>query len=185
MAEKKSKSKRTNGEKKSRAPRTAGGSFKDVQIAYLVNGVAGVEELYNSGKVKRVTIRRALKMLSQGGKNVSDFSNWVVANFGALARGRSTPSVGELRSYKAQTIYQKKVDKDGNTLVDDNGEPLVTESGAFLRLPLDTLGVTKGTPVFVRYNADVIEVSAAPFDDVEDYSEDGSDLADELMEASA
>src|SRR5690606_37940039 len=40
-------------------------SFKDVQIAHLTEGLAGVEELVSRGEVSKPTIRRALKKLQE------------------------------------------------------------------------------------------------------------------------
>lgn len=113
-------------------------SFKDVQIVYLMDGVAAVEQLLKSGQASRSTVRRALSELKASGKNVTELERWVAVNVGSSGRGRSTPSPGESRSYKAQQV------KAG---------------GPFLRLPLDVLGVEKGGVVRVHFGNGEIVVS--------------------------
>lgn len=113
-------------------------SFKDVQISYLMEGVKGIDSMYKNGRASKATVRRALRELKTAGSNVDDLETWVLDRFGSTGRGRSAPSTGETRSYKAQQV------KAG---------------GPFLRLPLDTLGVGKGSAVRVRFDGDKIIVS--------------------------
>lgn len=113
-------------------------SFKDVQIAYLMDGVPAVERLFESDQVSRSTLRKALQELQKSGREARDLEQWVIAHIGAPGRGRSAPSAGEVRTYKAQQV------KSG---------------GPFLRLPLDVLGVRKGSVVRVRFDHDQIVVS--------------------------
>lgn len=113
-------------------------SFKDVQIAYLMGGVDAVNDLLKGNKASKSTIRRALRDLQSSGKDVDAFERWVIENVGALGRGRSAPSSGEVRTYKAQQV------KAG---------------GPFLRLPLDVLGIQKGGVIRVRFDADQIVVT--------------------------
>ena len=120
-------------------PRTRSNvSFKDVQIAYLMDGVNAVDVLVKDGRASRTTVRRALVDLKAGGRDVNELESWVVNHIGAPGRGRSAPVVGEKRAYKAQQV------KTG---------------GPFLRLPLDVLGVEKGTVVDVTFDEDKIVVS--------------------------
>lgn len=112
-------------------------SFKDVQIAYLIDGIAGVEKLVGGRKSASSIIRRALTELKKQGYNVDSLEAYVNEKFGSGGRRRSMPGVGEERRYKAQQI------KTG---------------GAFLRLPLTPLGVKKEGIVQVRFEADRIVV---------------------------
>lgn len=113
-------------------------SFKDVQIRFLMDGVAGVSDAYEDGDASKATVRRALRELKSTGRDVEGLERWVVERFGSTGRGRSSPLPGETRSYKAQQI---------------------STGGPFLRLPLDVLGVRKGTAVRVHFNDNEIVVS--------------------------
>lgn len=113
-------------------------SFKDVQLAYLMNGISAVQELVDSNKASKSTVRRALKKMQETGRDVSSLERWVAEHVGPIGRGRTAPSAGEMRSYKAQQIKN---------------------SGPFLRLPLDALGADKGSSVHVRFENDRIVVS--------------------------
>jgi hypothetical protein len=113
-------------------------SFKDVQIAYLMEGVTGVQHLMEQGKVSKPTIRRALRKFHEQGNTPAEFERWVAEKVGPIGRGRSAPSVGETRSYKVQQIKN---------------------TGPFLRLPLDSLGIKKGGVVRVKFEDGKIVVS--------------------------
>jgi hypothetical protein len=113
-------------------------SFKDVQIAYLMAGVDGVEKLMEQGQVSKPTIRRALRKFHETGNAPVDFERWVAERVGPIGRGRSAPSTGETRSYKVQQIKN---------------------TGPFLRLPLDSLDILKGGVVRVRFEDDHIVVT--------------------------
>ena len=115
-------------------------SFKDVQIAYLMGGVGEIERLVKDGRVSKPSIRRALTELAASGRNVEPLERWVDEQFGAAGsgRGRTAASAGDSRTYKAQQIGS---------------------GGAFLRLPLEVLGVKKGGTVRVRFERDSIVVS--------------------------
>jgi hypothetical protein len=113
-------------------------SFKDVQIAYLLDGLDGVERLLKGHKAPAGVLKRALRELKSQGSDTRELESYVAEKFGSTGRGRSVPQVGEERRYKAQQI----------------------KSGApFLRLPLNTLGVRKGKQVRVRFEDDKIVVS--------------------------
>lgn len=105
-------------------------SFKDVQIAYLTEGIAGVEKLVERGEVSRPTIRRALKKLQEAGRSPAELERWVAERVGPIGRGRSAPAAGEVRSYKVQQIKN---------------------TGPFLRLPVDSLNLEKGGVVRVQF----------------------------------
>ena len=113
-------------------------SFKDVQIAYLLDGISGVEKLLSGRKSAGTIIRRALRELKAQGRSVDALESYVSEKFGSGGRGRSMPAIGEERKYKAQQIG---------------------EHGAFLRLPLTPLGVKKGGTVRVRFEADRVVVT--------------------------
>lgn len=113
-------------------------SYKDVQLAYLLDGVAAVEKQWKKGNVSKATIRRAVKKLQEANEDVAELERWVAENIGPIGRGRSAPQPGETRSYKAQQIA--------------NGGP-------FLRLPLDSLGIGKGKIVRVQFDKDRIIVT--------------------------
>jgi hypothetical protein len=113
-------------------------SFKDVQIQFLMDGVNGVEGLYERGLASKATVRRALRELKSSGRDTSHLERWVVERFGSTGRGRAAPIIGETRTYKAQQI---------NT------------GGPFLRLPLDVLGIEKGSTVRVTFGDNAITVS--------------------------
>ena len=113
-------------------------SFKDVQLVYLMNGISAVQELVDSNKASKSTVRRALKKLQETGRDVTSLERWVAEHVGPIGRGRSAPNAGEMRSYKAQQIKN---------------------SGPFLRLPLDALGAEKGSTIRVHFENDRIVVS--------------------------
>ncbi len=113
-------------------------SFKDVQIAYLLDGIAGIERLIKGRKSPAAVLKRALRELKAQGSDTRELESFIAEKFGSTGRGRSVPQVGEERRYRAQQI----------------------KSGApFLRLPLNTLGIKKGKQVRVRFEADRIVVT--------------------------
>jgi len=105
-------------------------SFKDVQIAYLMNGIPSVERLHKDGQASTATIRRALAQLRSGGREVNTLEKWIQDNLGIGVRGRAAPQAGQERVYRAQQIKT---------------------SGPFLRLPLGALSVNKGEVVSVKF----------------------------------
>lgn len=115
-------------------------SFKDVEIAYLLDGITGVERLLAGRKSAAAVLRRALRDLKEQGRAVDALEAYIADKYGSSGRGRSVPTPGEERRYKAQQIKQ---------------------GGAFLRLPLNVLGVGKGQNVRVRFERDRIVVSKA------------------------
>lgn len=115
-------------------------SYKDVQIAYLLGGIARVQPWADDGQATGPVLKRALKELRAQGHNVTDLAEFVAARFGNSGRGRSVPQPGEERRYKAQQVK--------------GGAP-------FLRLPLSTLATPKGGEVRVRFEDDKIVVAPA------------------------
>ena len=113
-------------------------SFNDLQIAYLLDGIAGVEKLVADKKNAAPILKRALKELKGQGRNVETLETYVNEKHGTSGRGRAMPSIGEERRYKAQQI---------------------ADGGTFLRLPLTPIGVKKGGVVKVRFEADRVIVT--------------------------
>jgi hypothetical protein len=113
-------------------------SYKDVQLAYLLEGVDAVARQWRTGNVSKSTVRRAVKKLQEANEEVAKLERWVVENVGPIGRGRSAPQAGETRSYKAQQIG---------------------DGGPFLRLPLDSLGVRKTDFVRVHFEDERIIVT--------------------------
>lgn len=114
-------------------------SYKDVQIAYLADGVSAVEKLLNEGKTSRAAVRKALDALRQQGAAAATLDDFVKAQIGTGGRrGRTAPLIGTDRTYRAQKL--------------NTGSP-------FVRLPLEALGVKKGGLVTVRFERDRIIVT--------------------------
>ena len=125
--------------KKSTGPRASKRlSYKDIQIAYLADGVGAVEKLLNEEKASRAAVRKALEALRQQGAAAATLDDFVKTHIGAGRRGRSAPLVGTDRTNRAQKLA--------------TGSP-------FVRLPLESLGVKKGGVVTVRFERDRIIVS--------------------------
>ncbi len=112
-------------------------SFKDIQIAYLIEGIEGVERLINGRKNIASLLRRAVKELKAAGKKTDALDSYIAENHGPGTRGRAVPITGQERLYKAQKIHA---------------------GGPFLRLPLAPLGTGKGGFVRVRFERDQIIV---------------------------
>jgi hypothetical protein len=112
-------------------------SFKDVQIAFLSDGIGGVAAMTDGKKTAAVVIRRAIEGLKALGRETSALEGYVHERFGSRARGRPTAGIGDDRRYKAQQVK---------------------ELGTYLRLPLTSLSVKKGGVVRVRFEADQILV---------------------------
>ena len=105
-------------------------SFKDIQIAYLMDGVKSIAKLHKEGKASNITIRRALTNLKDSGREVAGLESWIRENLGTGVRGRTAPTPGQERIYRAQQIKT---------------------SGPFLRLPLAALKIDKGEVVSVSF----------------------------------
>lgn len=112
-------------------------SFKDIQIAYLLDDIPGVEKLIADRKNPGPLLRRALKELVKAGKKTESLEKYILANHGTGTRGRSIPISGQERVYRAQKL---------------------AAGTAFLRLPLAPLGTLKGGKVKVIFENDRIVV---------------------------
>ena len=69
-------------------------SYKDIQIAYLMEGLDGVKKLWESGNASKATIRRAVKLLQDTNGSSADLERWVADNIGAM----KSPSLRNLQS---------------------------------------------------------------------------------------
>tara|TARA_Y100001934_G_C11593909_1_gene424567 strand:+ start:98 stop:472 length:375 start_codon:yes stop_codon:yes gene_type:complete len=112
-------------------------NYKDVQIAFLLDGLKGVQKLHEREQLSREVVQKAVKILKSLGKDTESLAQWAKLQFRVKRLGRPAPKVGEHKLYKAQQI------KDG---------------GLFLRLPVETLVDAKGMALEVRFEADRIEV---------------------------
>jgi len=112
-------------------------SFKDLQIAYLKDGIGMVTKLYQEGRASRITIKKACESLKNLGTPISSFEQWIEENISVNPRGRSVPKVGSERTYRAQKI------KIG---------------GPFLRLPLSSLQIEKGQALSVSFEKNKIVI---------------------------
>jgi hypothetical protein len=113
-------------------------SYKDLQIAYLSNGVSAIQQLLAEGSTTKSSVRRALQAFTDAGAAAATLDDFVKTHIGQGRRGRAAPLVGAERSYRAQKL------NSGST---------------FLRLPLEALGVQKGGLVTVRFERDRILVT--------------------------
>ena len=112
-------------------------SFKDIQIAYLIEGVDGVKRLTSERRNVAPLLRRAERELRSAGRKTETLSKYITENFGTGTRGRSVPVQGQERIYRAQKLNM---------------------GGAFLRLPLGPLGTEKGGRVKVKFEENKIIV---------------------------
>ena len=111
--------------------------IQDIQIAFLIEGIDGVERLIQGRKNIASLLRRAVKELKAAGKKTDALDKYIAQNHGPGVRGRAVPISGQERLYKAQKIHS---------------------GGPFLRLPLAPLGTDKGGYVRVKFEKDQIVV---------------------------
>lgn len=143
MASKKKSSgskKKSGGLKKVSTNGASRVSFKDVQLKFLLDGLDGVTSVLGERKSAKGIIVKAIAGLKDQGHDTSKLESYVEKTFPATARGRSTPEAGEDREYIAQRIG---------------------EGSEFLRLPLNPLGVKKGSKLKVSFTDDRIVVVRA------------------------
>ena len=116
-------------------------SYKDVQIAYMLNGISAVESLVAEKKVTRATVKRAYAKFLDAGREEKPFAEWIEDNIGPLGRGRgrACPQKGEIRTYRAQQIGV--------------GGPFV------VRVPLSSLDVYKGSVLQISFEDDRIVIT--------------------------
>lgn len=115
-------------------------SYKDVQIAYMLNGISAVESLVAEKKVTKATVKRAYKNFLKAGRKEKPLEEWIMDNIGTLGRGRAIPLKGEIRTYRAQQIRV---------------------GGPFARVPLASLDVYKGSVIQIAFEEDRIVITKA------------------------
>mgnify|MGYP005656841609 CR=1 FL=1 len=115
-------------------------SNKDLQVAFLVNGIDGVRAMTADSVPAKATLQAAIDSLENLGQEVAPLVAFMETLHPASdgSRGRSAPQNGETRTYKAQVV------KDGSP---------------FLRLPLDTLKAMKGEDITVAFENGKIVVT--------------------------
>ena len=104
---------------------------KDLQVAYLVNGVAGVQAMTSDNVPAKITFQTAIDSLEKLGQEVDPLIAYMETHYssdtGAL---RTAPQNGETRTYK---VGQPR-----------DGAPKVS-------IPLNTLNAAKGDNVNVSF----------------------------------
>jgi hypothetical protein len=117
---------------------------KDVQIAYLGEGVGAVVALWEEGRVSVHTFRRAIKFLHSSGNDALDLVSWFANNVGPIGRTKVAPKSGDTRTFKAQI-------RPGRPNVEtDTG-------GVYLRLPVPDQ-VKPGKSLQVSFKDDKIVI---------------------------
>ena len=114
--------------------------FRDVQIAFYRDGIAGVEALIEDEKVSNFTLRRAMTLMreeSAGEDNPSlDSLEEALKERGFLRGMQGKPDAGDVRDYKVQ---------EGDGCL-------------FLRVPVDHLGVEKSESMRTSFLVDSIRL---------------------------
>ncbi|MES2504557.1 MAG: hypothetical protein V4534_06740 [Myxococcota bacterium] len=112
--------------------------FKDMQIAYLAEGIAGIEKIVDRASSPATLLRRVIISLKKASRDTSELEYYAALNnYLPKRRGRKVPAVGMTRIYRAQQIHR--------------GEP-------FLHLPLGVLRSKKGDVLTVSFETDCIIV---------------------------
>ena len=113
---------------------------KDIIVAMMCNGMAGVTALFNDKGFTVATLDSAIDTLSGTEHSVS-LSQFRAANFAASngVRGRKAAAIGDTRVYAVQEVK---------------------DTGAFIRLPVELLGLAKGDDVNVTFYKGRIVVEA-------------------------
>lgn len=122
-------------------------TYKDVEIEFYCNGLAGVRLLALNEDLSRSILVNASESLAARGQDVVGLDNLITELHGEAGsgKGRTPPKNGDVRTYKAQQV------KDG---------------GPFGRIPLETLGVGKGESCNVAFCAteeDLPSLGEGPF----------------------
>ena len=122
-------------------------TYLHLLVDYLADGVGAVEKRVRKENISESIVRRAAEELkkSHGERKAEELSNWVEDNFPTAPanqsqRGKTPPKAGEVREYKAQKLKK---------------------GGAFLRLPLDAMGIKKEEKVVVEFGKDFYKVYRA------------------------
>lgn len=107
--------------------------YYHIIIDYLAEGISAVKRRAEQENIPASILRRAAKEVEQTHPNhAANLVSWVNENYpaGDGVRGKTSPSVGEERAYKAQQVKDSK---------------------PFIRLGLETIGIRKGQKVRVKF----------------------------------
>ncbi len=125
-------------------PKRAVISYKDVVMAFTLQGMGQIKKLHNTGNLAKATVVRALKEFDAHQIIPGELAVWaneVYGNMNGGGRGRSTPMNGESRVYKAQKLGR---------------------APAFIRVPVATLGAGRGDRVNVSFVEGAITLVRVP-----------------------
>ena len=117
-------------------------TYKDVQLKFLLKGREALDEMRSdiTRSLASGTLKRFTENPDASKEQVADFRDWVYENYGVTSRGRYGPRPGEKRPYKVQSVKN---------------------APRFIRLPVETLGVDKGSLIEVEFGED--EIITRPF----------------------
>jgi len=114
---------------------------KDLEIAFLIGSVDGVNDLVDMDKKPgKKVFTQAITALDSKGLETGQLAEYVSNLFpsSGKGRGKQQPIDGEKRTYSVQ---------------------VVKNSAPFIRLPLSILGAVRGEEVTVTFGAKTIKVS--------------------------
>jgi hypothetical protein len=113
---------------------------KDIIVALMCNGMTGVTSLFNDKGFTVATLDSAIDTLS-GTEHAASLTSFRAANFAASngVRGRKAAAIGDTRVYTVQEVK---------------------DTGVFIRLPVELLGLVKGADVSVSFEKGRIVVKA-------------------------
>lgn len=120
-------------------------THKDIKLAFFMHKLPGVQAVCQNGNPSTNVVRSACADLeAEGVTGVSKLRKWVDENYPEHEKGHSRTKVelGDTRSYRAQT-KGKDIDTD-----------------PFVRVPVELLGIAKGEPVDVTFEAGQITLKA-------------------------
>lgn len=111
--------------------------YKDVQIVWLRDGPRGLEEVIEGGLASEFTLRRSVREMRDNGDydNAAELEEWLRSR-GFIRQHRNTPDAGDVKIYRVQR----------------------SEPGPFVRAPVDSLGVSPGEEVRLRFFIDRITI---------------------------
>ena len=116
---------------------------KDIEIAFLINNLQGVKDLFEGNKTPgKKVINAAVESLTSNGLEVSKLAAYNMSLYpsNGKGRGKQQPMVGDVREYSVQKVKK---------------------SAPFIRLPLSTLNVSRGEMVNVMFENGEIRVQTA------------------------
>jgi len=113
---------------------------KDIIVALMCNGIEGVTNLFNTKGFTVATLDSAIDTLS-GTEHGASLASFRDANFEKSngVRGRKAAAVGDVRRYSVQEVK---------------------DTGVFIKLPVELLGLVKGDDAEVTFSDGRIVVRA-------------------------